>query len=67
LVALFMVAPLALTFLLFFTRLPSSFERPMRIASKIQVSHFLRCLGLPHSPRCEQIDRHAPGWDLAGI
>ena len=46
LIALFLVAPRALTFLLFFTRLPSSFENlgaPNR--RKIQVIHFLRFLG----------------------
>jgi hypothetical protein len=67
LVALFLVAPRALTFLLFFTRLPSSFEN-LAAANrrKIQLIHFLRFLGLPRSTPCEQIDRPAlPRWDLS--
>ena len=54
LVALFLVASLAPTFLLFFTRLPSSFENlgaPNR--RKIQVIHFLRFLGLTITRKCQ--------------
>ena len=60
LVALFPFAPRALTFLLFFTRLPSSFEN-QGVANRRQkqVIHFLRFLGLPRSTGCEQIDRPA--------
>lgn len=53
LVALFVVAPRALTFLLFFTELPSSFENLSAPSGrKIQVMHFLSLLGLLHDGRC---------------
>jgi hypothetical protein len=42
LVALSLVAPRALTFLLFFTRIPSSFENLLLRFLNIQVIHFLR-------------------------
>ena len=61
LAAFFLVALRALTFLLFFTRLPSLFENlgGLRIAGEIQVIHFPRFPGLRRSTRCEPIDRPA--------
>jgi hypothetical protein len=43
-VALFLVVPLALTFLLFFTRLPSSFENPAAANRRQNTSYPLSTL-----------------------
>jgi len=56
LVALFLVTLRALTFLLFFTKLPSSFGNSGAANRRqIQVIHFVRFTGRRRSTRCEPL------------